>query len=112
MFLSLLGITFLVSFIVCFTITRLFTKPIDSVLERIIADDIAYAWTKYLQYTSSEYPVVSKFTTWSRFGHPQDARRVCAMEGAHQLRLCFRSQAPAGAKNPAQSPHHLVRNTG
>ena len=28
MFLSLLGITFLVSFIVCFIIARLFTKPI------------------------------------------------------------------------------------
>ena len=50
MFLSLLGITFLVSFIVCFIIARLFAKPIDSVLERIVADDIAYAWTKYLQF--------------------------------------------------------------
>ncbi len=50
MFLSLLGITFLVSFIVCFIIARLFAKPIDSVLERIVDDDIAYAWTKYLQF--------------------------------------------------------------
>ena len=23
-------------------------------------------------------------SAWSRFGHPKDARRVCAMEGAHQ----------------------------
>ena len=50
MFLSLLGVTFVVSFIVCFIIARLFTKPIDSVLERIVADEIAYAWTRYLQF--------------------------------------------------------------
>ncbi len=50
MFLSLLSITFVVSFIVCFIIAKLFTKPIDSVLERIVADEIAYAWTKYLQF--------------------------------------------------------------
>ena len=50
MFLSLLGVTFFVSFIVCFIIAKLFTRPIDSVLERIVADDIAYAWTRYLQF--------------------------------------------------------------
>ena len=50
MFLSLLGVTFIVSFIVCFIIARLFTRPIDSVLERIVADEIAYAWTRYLQF--------------------------------------------------------------
>ncbi len=50
MFLSLLGITFVVSFVVCFIIARLFAKSIDSVLERIVAHDIAYAWAKYLQF--------------------------------------------------------------
>ena len=50
MFLTLLGVTFIVSFIVCFIVAKLFAKPIDSVLERIIADEIASAWTKYLQF--------------------------------------------------------------
>ena len=50
MFLSLLAVTFVVSFIVCLVVTRLFTGPIDSVLERIIADEIAGAWTRYLQF--------------------------------------------------------------
>ena len=50
MFLLLLGVTFIVSFVVCFIIARLFTRPIDNVLERIVADDIAYAWTRYLQF--------------------------------------------------------------
>ncbi|TLS67297.1 hypothetical protein FEF65_07650 [Mariprofundus erugo] len=50
MFLSLLGITFIVSLLVCFIVAKLFAKPIDGILERIVADDIAYAWTKYLKF--------------------------------------------------------------
>ena len=50
MFLSLLGITFLVSFIVCFIVARLFAKPIEGVLKRIVGNDIAYAWIKYLKF--------------------------------------------------------------
>ncbi|RTE86362.1 MULTISPECIES: hypothetical protein [Gammaproteobacteria] len=50
MFLSLLGITFLVSLVVCFIVAKLFAKPIDGILERIVANDIAYAWTKYLKF--------------------------------------------------------------
>ena len=50
MFLSLLVITFLVSLLVWFVVARLFAKPLDGVLEKIVADDIAYAWTKYLKF--------------------------------------------------------------
>ena len=50
MFLSLLGVTFFVSLAVCFLVARLFSKPIDGILERIVAKDIAYAWTKYLKF--------------------------------------------------------------
>ena len=50
MFLSLLSITFLVSITVCFIVARLFAKPIDGILERVVASDIAYAWTKYLKF--------------------------------------------------------------
>jgi len=50
MFLSLLTITFFVSLFVCYVVSRLFAKPIDGVLERIVAEDIAYAWTKYLKF--------------------------------------------------------------
>lgn len=50
MFLSLLGITFIVSLLVCLIVAKLFTRPIDGILERIVSDDIAYAWTKYLKF--------------------------------------------------------------
>lgn len=50
MFLSLLVVTFLIAFVVCYIVTRFFAKPIDGILERIVADDIAFAWTKYLKF--------------------------------------------------------------
>ena len=50
MFLSLLAITFFVSVFVCIIVSKLFAKPIDGILERIVAEDIAYAWTKYLKF--------------------------------------------------------------
>jgi hypothetical protein len=50
MFLSLLGITFAVSLVVCFVVSKLFAKPIKGILERIVANDIAYAWTTYLKF--------------------------------------------------------------
>ena len=50
MFLSLLGITFLVSVVVCFVVAAMFDKPIDNILERIVADDVADAWTRYLNF--------------------------------------------------------------
>lgn len=50
MFLSLLGITFLVSVVVCFVVAAMFDKPIDHILERIVADDVADAWTRYLDF--------------------------------------------------------------
>jgi len=50
MFLSLLAVTFLIAVAVCFIVTRFFAAPIDRIMERIVANDIAYAWTKYLKF--------------------------------------------------------------
>lgn len=49
MFITLLLVTFLISFIVSAIIVRMFAKPIDKILQRIIADDISQAWVKYLK---------------------------------------------------------------
>jgi|SRR5690349_4360931 hypothetical protein len=50
MFLLLLFATFAVAFGVSFAVMWLFTKPIDSVLQRIIADEISAAWSKYMKF--------------------------------------------------------------
>ena len=50
MFLLLLFVTFAVTLGVSFAVMWLFTKPIDSVLRRIIADEISAAWSKYMKF--------------------------------------------------------------
>ncbi|MCR9105422.1 MAG: hypothetical protein NXI15_09040 [Gammaproteobacteria bacterium] len=50
MFLTLLIATLTISAIVCFIVSALFEKPIDGILERIVANDIAYAWAKYMKF--------------------------------------------------------------
>src|ERR1700752_279244 len=50
MFLLLLFATFAVALGVSFAVMWLFKKPIDSVLRRIIADEISAAWSKYMKF--------------------------------------------------------------
>lgn len=50
MFVTLLLVTFVVALIVSFVVVRLFEKPIDAVLGRIIAEDISVAWERYLKF--------------------------------------------------------------
>ncbi|MBI4470296.1 MAG: hypothetical protein HY650_13340 [Acidobacteria bacterium] len=50
MFVLLLAITFVVAFAVSFLIARLFKRPIESILQRIIQDEISLAWVRYLSF--------------------------------------------------------------
>jgi hypothetical protein len=50
MFLFLLFATFVAALAVSFVVMWLFTKPIDGVLRRIIADEISAAWSKYMKF--------------------------------------------------------------
>ncbi len=48
MFITLLIINFIVSFVVCFIVGSIFKKPIDKILQRLVAEDIFIAWSKYI----------------------------------------------------------------
>ncbi|MDX9745649.1 MAG: hypothetical protein RBU31_03840 [Syntrophales bacterium] len=50
MFIALLGVTLLVSLLVSLIVVRFFSKPLESILKRIIADEISDAWLKYLKF--------------------------------------------------------------
>jgi hypothetical protein len=50
MFLLLLIVTLLVAVGASLTVVWMFTKPIDSILKRIISDDISAAWLRYLRF--------------------------------------------------------------
>jgi hypothetical protein len=48
MFITLLVATLLISVAVSFLVVRVFRQPIDSILGRIIADEISGAWVTYI----------------------------------------------------------------
>lgn len=50
MFLLLLTVTLLIALGVSLIVVWIFTKPIDSILNRIIPDDISSAWLRYLKF--------------------------------------------------------------
>jgi peptidoglycan/LPS O-acetylase OafA/YrhL len=50
MFITLLILTFAISLMVSAIVVRVFTKPIDAILQRIISDTISQAWVKYLKF--------------------------------------------------------------
>ena len=52
MFLTLLAVTMLLSAAVAWGVTWMFSKPIDRILTRIIADDISKAWRRYMQFAT------------------------------------------------------------
>lgn len=50
MFLTLLGVSFVISFLVSGVVAFFFHTPLDKILKRIISDDISSAWLKYLTF--------------------------------------------------------------
>lgn len=50
MFLILLVVTLLVALVVSLVVVRAFSHPIDSILKRIISDEISVAWLRYLKF--------------------------------------------------------------
>lgn len=65
MFITLLIVTFVISFIVSGIIVRMFARPIDKILRRIIADEISQVWVKYLKFAIYVVGISSGVRVWS-----------------------------------------------
>ena len=50
MFITLLAVTFVIAVLVSYIVARMFTQPINGILNRIITDDISAAWLKYIKF--------------------------------------------------------------
>ena len=64
MFLTLLIVTFVVSTVVSIIVARAFSKPIDKILTRIIADEISVAWRRYLMFALYVVGISSGVQVW------------------------------------------------
>jgi peptidoglycan/LPS O-acetylase OafA/YrhL len=52
MFFSLLLVTLLIAVAVAFFTVRLFDKPIESILRRIVAEELSSAWHRYIKFAA------------------------------------------------------------
>lgn len=52
MFFSLLIATFLIALVVSLAVVKAFSRPVRSILERIINDDISAAWHRYITFAA------------------------------------------------------------
>lgn len=50
MFMTLLLITFVIALAVSLAVAKLFANPVNAIINRIVADDISSAWTRYLRF--------------------------------------------------------------
>ena len=50
MFITLLAVTFIIAFVVSFIVTVIFKKPLDTILQRIVDEEIGQAWSRYLTF--------------------------------------------------------------
>lgn len=50
MFFTLLIVTFVLALLVSLILVRVFSQPVERILQRIIADAIHEAWLKYLKF--------------------------------------------------------------
>lgn len=50
MFITLLVVNFIIAFAVCLVVARIFQKPIDRILQRLVAEEIYSAWAKYITF--------------------------------------------------------------
>lgn len=51
MFITLLIFNFLVSFLTCAIIAYAFRKPLDTIFNRLVKEDIYIAWSRYILFT-------------------------------------------------------------
>ncbi len=65
MFITLLTVTFLLSAAVSMIVVWMFSKPINTILNRIIADEISKAWVKYLKFAIYVVGISSGVRIWA-----------------------------------------------
>ncbi len=64
MFLTLLAVTFVISLVVSGVLVVVFKRPIGSILQRIMADEISVAWKRYLDFAILVIGISSGVRIW------------------------------------------------
>lgn len=65
MFITLLVVTFVIAFVVSGVVAFFFRKPLRTIMDRIIKDEISSAWTKYITYVLYVVGISSGVRIWN-----------------------------------------------
>lgn len=65
MVIALLVTTFVIAFGVATIVTRVFSQPIDVMLNRVVSDDISRAWARYLKFVIYVVGIGGGVRIWS-----------------------------------------------
>jgi hypothetical protein len=65
MVIVLLITTFIIAFVVASIVSFIFGKPIDSILKRVVPDDLSQAWAKYLKFAIYVVGIGGGVRVWS-----------------------------------------------
>lgn len=65
MFLTLLLVTFVISLLVSFLVARLFERPIQQILARLVPEDLTGAWQRYLTFAIYVVGISGGVRIWS-----------------------------------------------
>ncbi|MBS4027143.1 MAG: hypothetical protein KGZ58_00780 [Ignavibacteriales bacterium] len=77
MFFTLLAVNFVLAFVLCFLISRIFRNPIDSILKRLIAEEIYVSWSKYIKFAIYVVGVSGGVRVWDleKYITPQSEKK-------------------------------------
>jgi hypothetical protein len=50
MFITLLATNFVIAFVVCLIVAVIFKKPLTKIMQRLVAEDLYAAWSKYVTF--------------------------------------------------------------
>lgn len=64
MFITLLLVTFVIAIVVSAGVAHSFTSPVRKILSHIVADDITYAWAKYIWFAILVVGISSGVRIW------------------------------------------------
>ncbi|TAK65611.1 MAG: hypothetical protein EPO24_02275 [Bacteroidetes bacterium] len=78
MFILLLIINFVLSFVVCYVLAKVFQKPVNSILQRLISEEIYIAWSKYILFAIYVVGISGGVRIWDleRYITPQTEKSV------------------------------------
>jgi hypothetical protein len=81
MFFTFLFVNFTIAAAMCFLLQRVFHTPVNSILHRLIAEDIYTAWSKYLAFATYVVGISGGVRIWDleKYITPRDNKDIIAL---------------------------------